>query len=136
MHFQYIFYSKSMQRKVNLKLLSKYLNDSSQVVVRADFNVPIKDGKILDLNRVKTNPLLYLGTIPTLQYLASHNPKSIVLLSHLGRPNGQVNPKFSLQSVVAPLEQMLGRPVNFINNCVGEGVVNRINSSEGEIFLC
>ena len=58
MHFQYIFYSKSMQRKVNLKLLSKYLNDSSQVVVRADFNVPIKDGKILDLNRVKGSPFL------------------------------------------------------------------------------
>lgn len=57
MHFQYIFYSKLMQRKVNLKLLSKYLNDSSQVVVRADFNVPIKDGKILDLNRVKSSPL-------------------------------------------------------------------------------
>lgn len=47
-----------MQRKVNLKLLSKYLNDSSQVVVRADFNVPIKDGKILDLNRVKSNPFV------------------------------------------------------------------------------
>ena len=136
MHFQYIFYSKSMQRKVNLKLLSKYLNDSSQVVVRADFNVPIKDGKILDLNRVKSNPLLYLGTIPTLQYLASHNPKSIVLLSHLGRPNGQANQKFSLRPVVAPLEQMLGRPVNFIDDCVGEGVVNQINNSEGEIFLC
>lgn len=43
-----------MQRKVNLKQLSKYLNNSSQVVVRVDFNVPIKDGTILDLKRIKS----------------------------------------------------------------------------------
>jgi phosphoglycerate kinase len=82
-----------MLRKVSLNLLSRYLTDASQVVVRTDFNVPIRDGKILDLTRIE-------GTIPTLRHLIRHNPKSIVLLSHMGRPNGQPNSKFSLRPVV------------------------------------
>jgi phosphoglycerate kinase len=77
-----------MIQKATLGQLSKYLNTASQVVVRADFNVPIKDGKITDLNRIKSIHHNSIGTVPTITELLKHNPKSIVLLSHLGRPNG------------------------------------------------
>jgi phosphoglycerate kinase len=79
---------------------------------------------------------IHEATIPTLTELLRHNPKSIVLLSHLGRPNGQRNPKHSLKPVVQPLEQLLGRPVTFLDDCVGDNVVNQVNSSQGQVFLC
>lgn len=60
----------------------------------------------------------------------------MVLLSHLGRPNGQKNPKHSLKPVVSHLEQYLGRPVTFLDDCVGEGVINEVNKSKGQVFLC
>lgn len=82
-----------MLSKAGLQHLAKHLNSSSQVVMRADFNVPIEGGKITDANRIKS-------TIPTIQELLKHNPKSLVLLSHLGRPNGKKNEKYSLKPIV------------------------------------
>ena len=56
----------------------------------------------------------HAATIPTLRHLIGHNPKSIVLLSHLGRPNGTPSAKHSLRPVVEPLQQLLGKPVTFL----------------------
>jgi phosphoglycerate kinase len=60
----------------------------------------------------------------------------LVLLSHLGRPNGQKNTKYSLKPVLEPLQALLGRPVTFLDDCVGDSVLSQVNKSEGEVFLC
>lgn len=66
-----------------------------------------------------------------------HNPKSLVLLSHLGRPNGQKNEKYSLKPVVGELEKYLNRKIVFLDDCVGESVINTVkNSKNNEIYLC
>ena len=79
---------------------------------------------------------LYLATIPTIQELLKHNPKSLVLLSHLGRPNGKKNEKYSLKPIVPQLEKHLNKKVTFLDDCVGESVISKVKSANNEIFLC
>ncbi len=77
-----------------------------RALVRVDFNVPIKDGKVTDDTRLR-------AAIPTIEDLKDRGAR-IVLLSHLGRPKGGPDPKYSLKPVVAALERLLGMPVAFI----------------------
>ena len=98
-----------------------------RVIVRVDLNVPMKDGKVTDMTRVER-------LTPTLKDLAAKGAK-IVLLSHFGRPKG-VDPSQSLQPLVGPLAQVLGRPVQFASDCVGptaEAVVAKLKA--GDIAL-
>jgi phosphoglycerate kinase len=83
-----------------------------RVFVRVDFNVPIKNGAITDDTRIR-------ASMPTIQYLLDKGA-TVILASHLGRPKGKVNPEFSLRPVVDRLSQLLGRPVQFAEDCVGE----------------
>ena len=76
-----------------------------RVLVRADLNVPLKDGKITDATRIERQ-------VPTIRELADKGAK-VILLSHFGRPKGKVVPSMSLKPVVAPLAQAIGRPVAF-----------------------
>ncbi len=95
-----------------------------RVIVRVDLNVPMKDGKVTDLTRVER-------LTPTLKELAEKGAK-IVLLSHFGRPKGP-DPKLSLQPLVEPLSQVLGRTVHFAPDCVGpaaEAVVAKLQPGE------
>jgi phosphoglycerate kinase len=85
-----------------------------RVLVRTDFNVPIKDGKVEDDKRIS-------AALPTLNYLLAQGA-SVVILSHLGRPDGQRKPEFSLRPVAARLQELLGRPVAFVDDCVGPKV--------------
>ena len=80
-----------------------------------DFNVPLKDGKI-------TNDQRIVAALPTVQYALDHGARSIVLMSHLGRPDGKANPKYSLEPVAAVVEKHLGRKVTFLKDCVGAEV--------------
>ena len=82
--------------------------DNKRVVVRADFNVPISDGTISNDERLK-------ATIPTIEYCQTRDAE-IVLLSHLGRPNGQVKPDLSLKPVAQRLEALMGQPVEFVES--------------------
>ncbi len=80
-----------------------------RALVRVDFNVPVKDGKVTDDTRIR-------AAIPTLEDLKDRGAR-IILLSHLGRPKGGVpEPKYSLKPVLPVLEQLLGMPVTFIEN--------------------
>lgn len=83
-----------------------------RVVVRVDFNVPIKDGRISDNTRIR-------GALPTIHYLLEQG-SAVVLLSHLGRPKGEANPKFTLRPVADELARLLDRPVTFVATCRGD----------------
>jgi 3-phosphoglycerate kinase len=77
-----------------------------RVLVRVDFNVPMQDGVI-------TNDIRIVAAIPTINYLVEHDAK-VILMSHLGRPDGKPDPKLSLKPVARRLEQMIGHRVVFI----------------------
>ncbi|WP_102412168.1 phosphoglycerate kinase [Beduinella massiliensis] len=84
-----------------------------KVLVRCDFNVPLDANKnITDENRIK-------GALPTIQYLIDHGAK-VILCSHLGRPKGEFNMKYSLAPVAARLTQLLGKEVKLAKDVVGE----------------
>lgn len=82
--------------------------------MRADFNVPMEDGRITDDRRIRES-------LPTIRYLLERRAR-VVLASHLGRPKGRVDPAFSLKPVGGRLETLLGRPVALLPDCVGPAV--------------
>ena len=82
-----------------------------RVFIRVDFNVPLDKGKVADDTRIRE-------TLPTLK-LAMERGGKLVLASHLGRPKGKVDPKYTLAPVAARLQEMLGKPVDFASDCVG-----------------
>jgi len=82
-----------------------------RVFIRVDFNVPLDGNKVTDDTRIRE-------TLPTLK-LASDRGARLVLASHLGRPKGKVNPKYSLAPVAAKLKELLGKPVDFASDCIG-----------------
>jgi phosphoglycerate kinase len=83
-----------------------------RVFMRVDFNVP------MDENQNVTNDRRIRAALPSIQYLLDQGA-SVVLASHLGRPKGQVNPKYSLKPVAARLAELLGKPVKFAPDCIG-----------------
>jgi phosphoglycerate kinase len=97
------------------KLFVEDLNVAGKrVLIRVDFNVPIKDGRVEDDKRIA-------AALPTLQYLLSKGA-SVVLMSHLGRPDGQRKMEFTLKPVADKLQELLGKPVKFLDDCVGPSV--------------
>jgi phosphoglycerate kinase len=84
-----------------------------RVLMRVDFNVPIKGGVIKDDTRIR-------ASLPTIQYALDHGAVAVILCSHLGRPKGKPNPEYSLKPVAARLGELLERPVVFADDCVGE----------------
>jgi phosphoglycerate kinase len=103
-----------------------------RVLARVDYNVPMeeKDGKMVinDTTRIKE-------TLPTLRLLVKNGAK-IILMAHLGRPDGKREPTMSLRPVAEKLAEMLGAPVAFLDDCVGERVEKYVNSMKpGDIVL-
>jgi phosphoglycerate kinase len=92
--------------KRTLESLDKGSLEGRRALVRVDFNVPLKDGKVTDDTRIQ-------AAIPTIKYLRDRGAR-LVLLSHLGRPKNGPDPKYSLQPVVRALEKLLGAPVTFL----------------------
>ncbi|KAF8964076.1 phosphoglycerate kinase [Flammula alnicola] len=100
-----------------------------RVLIRVDFNVPIQDGKI-------TNPARIVAALPTIKYALEHGAQSVILMSHLGRPDGKVIEKYSLKPVAAEVERQLGKKVIFLNDSVGPEVESAVNSAPvGSIIL-
>lgn len=116
----------SLSNKLSVKDLDVA---GKRVFIRVDFNVPL-DGKTI------TNNQRIVAALPTIKYVEEHKPKAIILASHLGRPNGEKNDKYSLKPVATELEKLLGKKVTFLDDCVGPEVEKAVNSaSNGEIFL-
>ena len=85
--------------------------DGKRVLMRVDFNVPIKNGAMTDDTRIR-------ASLPTIRYALDHGA-TVILCSHLGRPKGQRNPEYSLRPVAVRLSELLGRPVEFADDCIG-----------------
>jgi phosphoglycerate kinase len=83
-----------------------------RVLVRVDFNVPIKNGTIGDDTRIRSS-------VPTIEYALAHGAKTVILCSHLGRPKGKPDPQYSLKPVADRLSALVNRPVVFAEDCVG-----------------
>ncbi|KAH8778130.1 phosphoglycerate kinase [Hyaloscypha finlandica] len=101
-----------------------------RVLIRVDFNVP------LDADKKVTNTQRIAGAVPTIKYAIDHGAKAVILMSHLGRPDGKVSAKYSLKPVVPELEKLLEKSVEFAPDCVGpevEAIVNK--ASGGQIIL-
>jgi phosphoglycerate kinase len=86
---------------------------NKRVLVRVDFNVPLDGQTVTDDTRIRES-------IPTLKYILEQRPKALILMSHLGRPKGGPDPKYSLKPVAPVLSARLGVPVAFAEDCIGE----------------
>ncbi|MCF0247567.1 MAG: phosphoglycerate kinase, partial [Synergistes sp.] len=114
---------------MRLKTFSPDDVKGKKVLVRVDFNVPLTaDGKVSDDTRIKAH-------LPTLSALRDAGAK-VALISHLGRPKGTVNLKYSLAPVAEELAKITGWPIRFVPDCIGEKVDEAVaNWKDGEVLL-
>ncbi|SDQ17676.1 phosphoglycerate kinase [Microbacterium sp. cf332] len=99
-----------------------------RVIVRVDFNVPLKDGVITDDGRVR-------AALPTIDHLIGQGAR-VIACSHLGRPDGSPDPKYSLEPVAQRLSELLGKPVAFAGDTVGESAQQVVSSlGDGDVAV-
>ncbi len=113
---------------MQMKTLRDVEVEGKRVLVRVDFNVPIKDGEILDDTRIN-------AVLPTIKYLTERRAR-VILVTHLGRPKGKVVPEMSVRPLVKPLGKLLCQPVRFAGDCGGpesQKVVSELQ--DGEVAL-
>lgn len=114
---------------LNKKTIEDIEVTGKKVLVRCDFNVPLDENKnITDENRL-------IGALPTIKYLIDHRAK-VILCSHLGRPKGEFNPKFSLAPVAKRLSELLGQEVKMADDVIGDSAKALAASlKDGEVML-
>ncbi len=113
--------NKKTIRDVDLK--------GKRVLVRVDFNVPLQDGEVTDDTRIR-------AAIPTLKYILDQKPRSVILMSHLGRPKDAPDPAYTLRPVVPVLSKLLGVQAFFAEDCVGPKAIEAANAlPEGGVLM-
>ncbi|MFH1459959.1 MAG: phosphoglycerate kinase [Candidatus Omnitrophota bacterium] len=102
---------------------------NKRILIRADFNVPLNSkGQITDELRI-------ISAIPTIKFCLEQQAKKIVLMSHLGRPKGQVVESMRLDPVAKKLSQILKMPVKKLNDCVGENIEKAVKETDAQVIL-
>ena len=110
------------------KTLKDYNFKGQRVLVRVDFNVPIEDGEVTDTNRIE-------AALPTIKFLANEDAK-VILMSHLGRPKGEIKEEFKLDPVGKELANLLNKNVVKVDDCIGSEVKKAVNSmNNGDVLL-
>ena len=112
--------------KRSLESLPGSALEGKRALVRVDFNVPLKNGTVTDDSRIR-------AALPTIKYLRDHGAR-VVLLSHLGRPKGGPEPKYSLRQIVRDVEKLIGAPVEFIEH-LDQGVAVTRRLPRGGVAL-
>ena len=112
-----------------MKLSIKDLDlKGKRVFIRVDFNVPIKEGEVEDDTRIR-------ASLPTIEYAAEQGG-CVILASHLGRPKGERVEKYSLRPVASHLSGLLGKPVSFADDCIGDEAKAKVDAlEEGDVLL-
>lgn len=99
-----------------------------RVLIRVDFNVPLKDGAVTDNTRIK-------AALPTIKYILD-NGASLVVMTHLGRPKGEKNEKYSLAPVAAEFSKLLGKDVKLASDVIGDEVKKEVEALKpGDVLL-
>ena len=111
-----------------MKNLKEISVKDKKALVRVDFNVPIENGVVQDDTRVR-------ATLPTIKYLID-NGAIVILMSHLGRPKGQIKKELSLEPVAKVLSNLINQDVRFAHDCIGDIAKSIINESrQGDVIL-
>ena len=110
------------------KTISDIEVKGKRVLMRIDFNVPVKDGKITDTTRIE-------AALPSIRHIIKNGGK-LILMSHLGRPDGEAKPEFSLRPTAIKLAEFLGQPVPLAPDCVGSEVKKMVDALKpGEVLM-
>ena len=99
-----------------------------RVIVRCDLNVPLKHGEITDDGRIR-------ASVPTIEALTGAGAR-VVVISHLGRPDGEPDDKYSLKPVAKRLGELLGKPVAFAKDCIGSDAEEAVDAlGDGDVVV-
>jgi len=113
---------------MNKKTIRDIDVQGKRVLVRVDFNVPLKNGAVTDDTRIR-------AALPTLNYLLEHGA-ALILCSHLGRPKNKVVPELRMDPVAARLAELLGRPVKKLDDCIGPEVEATAKAAQpGDVIM-
>jgi phosphoglycerate kinase len=113
----------NLSKKLAIDHIPHLIKDK-KVLMRVDFNVPMKDGVITDPKRI-------VSTLPSINYLLDNGAKSVILMSHRGRPKGSKQQQFSLNPIVSTVEDLLKRKVQWVPDCVGPDVAKACGEAKG-----
>ena len=115
-----------LSKKLGINQIPHLLKNKN-ILMRVDFNVPMKQGKVFDAKKI-------VSTLPSINYLLENHAKSVILMSHLGRPHGTRTNKYSLEPLVPVLQNLLNKKITWVDDCLKAEKICR-QSKNGEIIL-
>ena len=114
---------------MKLKTVKDINLEGKKVLIRVDFNVPLKDGVVTDDTRISSS-------LPTVQYILAQKGASLIVMSHFGRPKGKKDPLFSMAPIAKRFSELLGRPVKLASDVIGPVVKAEVDALKGgEVLL-